>query len=198
MRFDVCAAEKVTVATGASVTAPVLSLAISFSETDVDMQQTFISSNVAACPIVKYDLKVDESATAAAFVDPQFQVVNEVLRITPSLVGTYNFFMTAENAKGVRAVKRLEVVISDGLATGPANTQVVNQAEAALNALPTLSGIPPTFKVDATVIKQTGLLTNPDNQLPFVYQSGDAFDEDDGDIVIEYQMVRTLPWLKIT
>ena len=198
MRFDACATEKVTVAMGVTATAERLSLAISFLETDVDLKTDFISSNVAACPIVKYDVKVDESATAAAFVDPQFLVVNDVLRITPSLVGTYDFFMTAENAKGSRAVKRLEVVISDGLATGPANSQVVNQAEAASNALPTLSGIPPTFKVDATVIKQTGLLTNPDNQLPFVYQSGDAFDEDDDEIVIEYQMVRTLPWLKIT
>jgi hypothetical protein len=195
LRFDICATAKVTVATGDAATAPVLFLAINFLETTIDMNENFISSNVAACPIFKYDLKVDQSSTAAAFVDPQFLVVNNVLKITPSLAGTYDFFMTAENAKGFRAAKHLEVFVADDVATGPANTQLVNQAEAASNSPPTLLGIPPTFTVDATVIKQTGLLINPD---AFVYQSGDAFDEEGGEIVIEHQMVRTMPWLKIT
>ena len=46
-----------------------------------------------------------------------------------------------------------------------------------------LNGIPSTFSVDATVMKQTGLLVNPGN---FIYKSKDAFDKEGDEIIIEY------------
>jgi hypothetical protein len=81
--------------------------------------------------------------------------------------------MTATNAYGFSAVKYLEVNISsknqDTETEESSFREVVSEAaDKAENAPPIIRGIPSTFFVDATVVKQTGLLINPGN---FIYNS---------------------------